>query len=252
MAEINDYLGSGKRLQDAVRVPIDRTIGLLSNHLAPKTAPSINTPRTQKPPQPRKLPVIQQSQPSTDTYPPGNSYSPYVAPAAPAASAAPVASTGSHVDARNDYLQNPMAAQSQTYPDPQYTYHTPYTSSPYAPSSCASSDVLPATAAAANAYLHHYPHQPTPLHPTYPSDMNNIANNTYNQYHSPGSPTSWRNWAGSIASNLEPGAEYMNSASALMQLGRSEAQVSQEFTVDSTTGQVWPLMLFGAGAGSGP
>jgi hypothetical protein len=75
---------------------------------------------------------------------------------------------------------------------------------------------------------------------------------TFNNYHSPGSPTSWRNWAGNMASNLEPGADYINSASALMQLGgRSEGQPPQEMQqqpgmqpVAGNGGQMWPFMHF--------
>ena len=59
-----------------------------------------------------------------------------------------------------------------------------------------------------------------------------------------------------MALNLEPGAEYMNSASALMQLGgRSEGPGPGPgpiaFAVDGNTGQAWPLMLFDNGAGGG-
>lgn len=139
----------------------------------------------------------------------------------------------------------------------QYPYHQPYANntSTYDSGSYPSTNDLPATAAAASAYIHNYPPQPPP--PTQPYLNPNAPN--YNAYHAPGSPTSWRNWAGNMASTLEvrfespplpfpylilpnpplyqtkantniqpfcfkqPGADYMNSASALMQLGgRSE------------------------------
>ena len=61
-----------------------------------------------------------------------------------------------------------------------------------------------------------------------------------------------------MASSFEPGAEYMNSASALMQLGgRSEANGGQDLqtgasmeqvaSIPRTTGgaQMWPYLSFG-------
>ncbi|KAL6714100.1 hypothetical protein ACLMJK_008594 [Lecanora helva] len=238
IGDMSDMFGSGKRLQDAVRVPVDRTMGLLTQHLSAKAGRSATASNKQSQPQPHSLPL--RRQPTASTYGQANGYNNY----------------GAHVNhpandepPGNSYLPpntDVPTRASEAYPDPQYNYQTPYPSgnATYVSPSYASNDTLPATAAAANAFLHSYPPQPqpAPMNPNYPP---NLPNNNYNQYHSPGSPTSWRTWAGNMASNLEPGAEYMSSASALMQLGgRSEGPVSQEFAVDSSTGQAWPLMLF--------
>ncbi len=239
----NDCLGSGKRLQNAVRVPIDRTTVLLTQHLELKSVPNTTTSANHNIPQPHGLPSTQQ--PHSIIYAQANGYNSYGASVNDASSNDQ--STASYLPA--DTIVQPRIPNS--YPGPQNAYHTPYASSAptYVASSYASNDALPATAAAANTFLNHYPQQPPPLSSAYPP---NITNTTYSQYHCPGSPTSWRNWAGSMASNLEPGAEYMNSASALIQLGgRSEGPISQNFTVDSSTGQAWPLMLFDGGTGGG-
>lgn len=61
-----------------------------------------------------------------------------------------------------------------------------------------------------------------------------------------------------MASNLEPGPEYINSASALMQLGgRGEESAAQSIhsgihiqhgnALDGATAQVWPLNTFNSG-----
>ena len=239
-----DYLlGSGKRLQDAVRIPIDRTVHLLAQHLVSKTVPRNPIPTGRDPPQARSQTMVQQ--PACDPYKQENDYNSYAASAN---------SAGSRDHTGSSYLPpNPdvQAQSSSTYPDPHYIYHNPYTTgdSPYVAPSLPSSDALPATAAAANAYLNDYQQQPATFTPAYPP---NVTKPQFNQYHSSGSPTSWRNWAGNMASTLEPGAEDMNSASALMQLGgRNEASVSQEFTVDNGPGQGWPLMCFNNGPGGG-
>ena len=235
-------IGSGKRLQDAVRIPVDRTISLLAQHLGAQSAPDTTRSTVQNPQQHHRLPV---RQPAPDSYNQSNGYNSYTTS---------INNTGTHEQPSHSYLPNNddvPGRVSEAYPDPQYAYQTPYGSGDptYVSPPYTSNETLPATAAAANAYLSHYPHQQSHLNPSYPSHINN---NNYGQYHSPGSPTSWRNWAGNMASNLEPGAEYMSSASALMQLGgRSEGPVSHDFAVDSSTGQAWPLMLFDNGTGGG-
>ena len=124
----------------------------------------------------------------------------------------------------------------------QYDYNVNFESSP--PNYPAA---LPATAAAANAYMSAYPNQPAPDYP---------HNNTYAN---PGSPTSWRTWAGNMTSNLEPGPEYMNSASALMQLGgrgeesagqslHSAVDMQQGNALNGATAQMWPFNIFNSGS----
>ena len=219
-------------------------MALLRQHVASKTAPATVNTSSQTPHPPQALPSIQR--PPPNSYTQVNGYNSY---------AAPINTASSSSQANDSYLPNNPVAQvcvPAVYSDPQHTYHPPYTrnTSTYDSSSYPSNDGLPATAAAANAYLNGYPPQPAPLNPTF---QPNIPNPNYNHYHSPGSPTSWRNWAGSMASNLEPGADYMNSASALLQLGgRSEGPVSQDFAVANSTGQGWPLMLFDSNTGNAP
>lgn len=168
--------------------------------------------------------------------------------------AASVNSSGSHNQTGNSFLQTNKDAQAHVpaaYPDPHYTYHTPYanSTSAYVSPSYTSTDALPATAAAANAYLNNYAPQSASLPLPYPSDS---TSSTYNQYHRPGSPTSWRNWAGNMASNFEPGADYMSSASALMQLGgRNEGPESRDLVVDGHPARGWPFMLIDGGTDSG-
>ena len=130
----------------------------------------------------------------------------------------------------------------QVFPNPaQYDYNANFEGSPPTYPSA-----LPATAAAANAYMSAYPNQAAPGFP---------HNNTYTN---PGSPTSWRTWAGNITSNLEPGPEYMNSASALIQLGgrgeesagqnlHSAVDMQQGNALNGATAQMWPFNIFNSG-----
>lgn len=152
----------------------------------------------------------------------------------------------------NTYLAAPNTNEPTRPPQvfsnhAQYNYNVTYnTSAPTYQSA------LPATAAAANAYMNAYPDQAAQPTQNYPQ------NAPYANFHSPGSPTSWRTWAGNMASNLEPGPEYINSASALMQLGgRGEENSGQNIQsgVDmqrgnSLTGaaaQTWPFNTFNSG-----
>ena len=216
---------------------------LLTQHLTSETAPNTATSVDHSLPQAQGAPPLQY--PASDIYTQVNDYSSYPAP---------VNSAGSHEHNGNSYLPADSEAQPRgatAYPDPQQqAYHNSYTNptTTYVSQSYPPTDALPATAAAANAYLNNYPSQPTPLNQPYSSS---ISKNKYSQYHSPGSPTSWRTWAGNMASTLQPGADYMSSASALMQLGgRSEGPGQQDFAVDGCTRQGWPLMLFGGATGA--
>lgn len=150
----------------------------------------------------------------------------------------------------NVYLSPPIPTETPHSPQvysnhAQYDYNATFESSPITYPSA-----LPATAAAVNAYMSAYPN------PTAQSFPQNPA---YANYHSPGSPTSWRTWAGNMASNLEPGPEYINSASALMQLGgrgdesvaaqnlHSSVDLQQGSALTGTTGQMWPYNVFNSG-----
>lgn len=235
-------IGSGRRIQDAVRVPVDRTIGLLAQHIASKTPIHVSTSTAQKQVPCNNVPSTPSS--ATSAYQ-INNYEAYNAPPK---------NGMTHSQAGPPQVppaKNVPARAANQYPDPQYSYQGPYANnaSTYVSPPYTSSAELPATAQAANAYLNGYRPQPTPMNPNFHSSL---SNTNYTQYHSPGSPTSWRTWAGSMASNLEPGAEYMSSASALMQLGgRSEGSGSHDMPVDGTNGQMWPFMLFDSGTGGG-
>jgi len=233
-------------------VPIDRTIGLLTHFLASKTASLATASSSQKSQPSRNLPASQT--PASDGYNQPNGYGLYAAPPETAASHNRASSSYVPPDPDPDIPLPPPPSRSQAaYPDPQYSYQTPYTSNTptFVSPSYTSTDALPATAVAANAYLNNYPPQSPQHNPHYPSN-NSTAD--YSTYHSPGSPTSWRNWAGNMASNLEPGAEYMSSASALMQLGsRSEGPVAQDIhagDISGSTGQMWPRMIFDSRTGA--
>jgi hypothetical protein len=247
--------GSGKRLQDAVRVPVDRTLDLLSQLLSSKTA-SFNSSSNQQPAQTART-LLSNNMPASDDYQQTDSYQSYAPP-----SHGPI-NQNDHTpanDSPNVYLP-PTTAITPPHPPltyqnaPQYPYHVPYTNNTatYTSTSYPSADALPATAAAATAYLDNYQQPPAQTYNAAP----------FTNYHAPGIPTSWRNWAGNMASNLEPGAEYMNSASALMQLGgRSESNPGQGLQTGVETGQtgamevaggaaqMWPFITFNAGIGS--
>ena len=238
--------GSGTRLQDAVRVPCDRTVSLLSQHLASKNPLPLSLNK-QNPVPPRDLPSNPAS--AQDAYQHHNSYGSYPPPG-DAPDGQGHANTSHNVylpPPKSNLPSQPSSAYQNT---PQYPYHPPYanSTSSYESPTYATTDGLAGTAAAANAYLNNYPPPPQP------SNQHFMTANqpTFNNYHSPGSPTSWRNWAGNMASNLEPGADYINSASALMQLGgRSEGQPPQEMSqqpgmqpMAGAGGQMWPFMNF--------
>ena len=189
------HTGSGKRLQDAVRVPVDRTLSLLSQHIESKTVPFATQSNKHNTTPNRTVPS--NHTPAPDNYLPSNTYPPYPPPAD---------GPGNPTHPGHVYLPPPKPNGPSQAPPPyhnttQYPYHQPYANntSTYEPASYPSTNDLPSTAAAASAYIHNYPPQPPP--PTQPYINTNAPG--YNTYHSPGSPTSWRNWAGNMASNLE-------------------------------------------------
>jgi len=231
-------------------VPIDRTIGLLTQHLASKTV-SLATTLGSQDLQPNRNLLSAQTL-NADGYSPSSGYGAYAIP--PETRGKPKRTSNSYLPP-DTALPTPPAPshRPQAYPDPQYVYPTPYTNntSTYVPPSYNAADALPATAAAATAYLNGYPSRPSQHNP-HPPPSSNTAN--YSAYNSPGSQTSWRSWAGDMASNLEPRAEYINSASALMQLGGCSegpaAQNLQTDVIDESTGQMWPSITFDSGNGA--
>ena len=127
---------------------------------------------------------------------------------------------------------------------PQQPYESQYTGNP-------------ATAAAANAFMSNY-QQPQQVISSYTSNPGFAATTTY---HSFGSPSAWRQFAGDITSHIDPDTNYLASASALTQLGRSEGSSQQPMPlgVDLRQGSnmngepqhSWPFLLYDNGQGIG-
>ena len=124
----------------------------------------------------------------------------------------------------------------------------PYAPTAYTPSEPLSSGSQQATAAAANSYLY--------------SSLSPSANTNYQpglaMGYTAGPGPSWREWAGHMAaragnmpSNPEP-QEYLNSATALMQLGGRNGQggdTTMQATIERNNvsegvAQQWPMVVF--------
>ncbi len=162
----------------------------------------------------------------------------------------------------NGHATAPYPTATQySYPEPSTTNlstypsnHPAFNSNPYpavaaeALSSATQPTPQQAAAAAANAFMYSNA-QPTATYIT--------ANGPYS------GSQSWRQWTGAVAGNLEP-QEYLNSASALMQLGGRDQSAGGAPVADMTgggmaeietnamtaaTGQPWPLMIFDIGQG---
>ncbi|KAL8675188.1 MAG: hypothetical protein Q9168_000441 [Polycauliona sp. 1 TL-2023] len=233
MSDMGRFLGSGKRLEEAVRVPIDNTLLLLSRHLASKTASSaLATSDKNITPEPLSEPIhpplvanggfrsplpysTKSPQPSVHTvnnhrrrsYVPGDdasnhphrqeTFSPYTYPEPPS-------------QQTPSYLSNPAALP---YPIPPQEHHAP--------------QQVPPQQQQQQQHHPHPPHHPPPSAPppsyTYPNPHTipfpQQAQPQPNDLFPAGIQAQWRHWAGSMVSNLEPQQEYLNSANALMQLG---------------------------------
>ncbi len=246
--------GSGTKLQDTVRVATERTLKLLSHQLSSKYAqspsisaeeiPSRSTPRTSDP----SAPIIQH-QPT--------SYTAYETPNEGIANTAQQRTNG-HTTA---YVVTPHLASHSTevaHQNPShYQYQNtsfPRDSSAFEQQQFAQSDTLPATAAAANAYMTSY--QQPQASTAYAQSPAFLGASNY----SPGSPSAWRQFTGDITSNLDPTTDYLSSASALMQLGRNEGpstqipidmNAQQGNNINGGHQQSWPFLLFDNGQGVG-
>ena len=263
MTKLIHSSGAGKKLQDTVHVTIERTLNLLSQHLASKNAQSLAA--NSRAPAPRSTPLTAQSSAEGVYHQPGT-YPPYESSNGNLGSG-----TQPHMNSQAAaFVQAPSVTThttSVTYQNPsQYSYQAQYNSNPttYEQQPYAQPNTLPATAAAANAYMGSY-QQPQEASPAYTSNPAFAATSTY---HSPGSPSSWRQFAGDITSNIDPGTDYISSASALIQLGRSEGpsqqqqqqqqqqmsmgmDLQQESNINGGSQQSWPFLLFGSGPGIG-
>ena len=236
------WIGSGRQLQDAVRVCVENTLSRLAQHLSTKASFPVSTNEH----------FGSLSSVVTPSHTPTASGQPIVYETYPSPNG--VVNSHPHTNTpRNMYRATPNTNEpirpSQGFPSHvQYNYNAPYRSSPSTYPS-----TLPATAAAANAYMSAYPNQAAQHTQTFPQTA------TYTNFHSPGSPTSWRTWAGDMASNLEPGPEYINSASALMQLGgrgeenagpsiHSGVDIQPGTALNGATAQIWPFNVFNSGS----
>ena len=254
--EADTSTGSGRKLQDTVRVTIERTLNLLSQHLTTKYAQS--PPITSKAPVPGSIiPTAQRS--AQIVHNQAAAYASYESSNNNLTSCAQQHSNGQVTT----LMQSPSVTTHTTsvtyHTPPQFPYQPQYTRTPttFEQQPFAQTDTLPATAAAANAYMSNY-QQPQEAPTAYPPNSGFAAATTY---HSPGSPSSWRQFAGDITSNIDPGTEYMSSASALMQLGRNEGPPQQQMqmgidaqqrsNMNGGPQQSWPFILFDNGPGAG-
>ena len=153
------------------------------------------------------------------------------------------------VAAEHEMPYAPTAPYSYLGPSSSYSS----TQNAYAPTAfvgteAATSASQQATAAAATAYLYSRPSSTTPVYQAaMPASL--VA----------GPQMSWRTWAGSMAGNMPANTspeEYLNSASALMQLGNAPGTATSapattnlqvEHSLDAA--QPWPLMIFDGSTG---
>lgn len=258
--------GSGKRLQDAVRVTVDNTLGLLTRHLASKTASSALSSTNHKG-SPGGSPH-QGPAPNPEGYDGAHDYS------NPYHEASHAGNSGLHNGGRNGSYLSPddpsmnghasapyPTATHYSYPEPSAANIPSYPSNqsafdpnPYPTvtgedlSSAPQSTPQQAAAAAANAFMYSNAN---------PNPSYLASNNSF------GGSQSWRQWTGTVAGHLEP-QEYLNSASALMQLGGRDQNSAGAPVADMTGGnlnntdtgamsggsaQPWPLMIFDIGQG---
>lgn len=209
-------IGSGERLEQAVRVPVDNTLLLLSRHLASKTASSaLATTDHKVTPEPlsehiHRPQVVNEGFRSPLPYPTKSPKSP--------SHSLNNKRRPSYVpeDDLNIHSHHQQTFSSYTYPEPPPQQAPSYLLNPAA---------LPYTMP---SQPHHTPQQPPQQPPSvppsylysnpHPIPFQQQAHPQHNDLFPAGIQAQWRHWAGSMASNLEP-QEYLSSANALMQLG---------------------------------
>ncbi|KAI4205860.1 MAG: hypothetical protein LQ350_000045 [Teloschistes chrysophthalmus] len=217
LCDLGRLLGSGRRLEQAVRVPIDNTLGLLSRHLTSKTASSALASTDHKLPPPNVTEHIHPPQLLNESF----------HDAHPLLKSAQFPSQTQNGHRRPSYagendaaalgLHPPQTFPQYPYPDAASQQAPRYLSNPTSIAYALSSEQPQTTGQQPDpSYL--YPEAP-PQAPQYPPSQHHSQQQ--NQKLLPvnnGIQAQWRNWAGSMAINLEP-QEYLNSANALMQLG---------------------------------
>ncbi|KAL8638690.1 MAG: hypothetical protein Q9228_004181 [Teloschistes exilis] len=217
LCDLGRLLGSGRRLEQAVRVPIDNTLSLLSRHLTSKTASSALASTDHKLPPPSVTEHIHPPQLINESF----------HDAHPLLKSTQFPSQAQNGHGRSSYagendaavlgLHPPQTFPQYPYPDAASQQASRYLSNPTSIAYALAPDQQPNPGQQPDpAYLYsEAPPQapqfaPSQHHSQQPSQKLHPVNN--------GIQAQWRHWAGSMAINLEP-QEYLNSANALMQLG---------------------------------
>ena len=246
--KLTSSTGSGSKLHDTVRVTIERTLKLLSQQLSSKYPQSPPNPSRDVPP--KSIPRPAQSSASAIQHQP-TAYPAYE-PSNNGIGTTTQRPNG-HVPT---FVDHPPAASHPTevtYQDPsQFQYQNQYPRDSTAfEQSYVQPDTLPATAAAATAFMTSY--QQPQASTTY---AQNPAFLPASSNYGPGSPSAWRQFTGDIASNIDPTTDYLSSASALMQLGRNggsssqmpiDLNAQQGGNINGEQQQSWPFLIFDNG-----
>ncbi|KAL8919084.1 MAG: hypothetical protein Q9208_006968 [Pyrenodesmia sp. 3 TL-2023] len=217
MGDMGRLLGSGRRLEQAVRVPVDSTLLILSRHLASKTASSALATTDQKfSPSPMSenghLPqAINQGFQSNNL--PYSKSTPQ-----------PTIPSMSGTIRRPSYVPEPDPAPHPQQSFPTYTYPEPPPQQQPPPPQPYLPNPPPAQSIPFNIPTEQQPSARNTATFPYPNQHNHFGVQPPPQPHTAnlvpayGIQAQWRHWAGSMAHNLEP-QEYLSSANALMQLG---------------------------------
>ncbi len=217
MGDMGRLLGSGRRLEQAVRVPVDNTLLLLSRHLASRTASSALA-TTDKKFSPSPMPA--------SIHPPKIIAPGFQSNNVPYSTSAPqptLPSVNGGVR-RPGYVPEPDPAPHPQQPFPTYTYPEPPPQQQPPPQQPYLANPPPAQTIPFAIATDQQPSQQNTAAFLYPNQQNHFGVEPPRQPHAAGLlpahgiQAQWRHWAGSMAHNLEP-QEYLSSANALMQLG---------------------------------
>ena len=244
--------GSRKRLQNAVRMTIDKTLVSIEQHHSTKKAPI--APPPEKDGSVSQSATTASSQVKYDQYKLPERYTPHtgqpngimkgVNGQSGRRSGGNLTVAGEHEMPYAPTAPYPYLAPSSSYSNTQNAYAP----TAFVGTEATTSASPQATAAAATAYLYPSPSSTTPVYPAaMPASFVG------------GPQMSWRTWAGSMAGNMPGNAspqEYLNSASALMQLGNdpstatsAPATTSLQVEHSLEAAQSWPLMIFDGSPG---
>ncbi|KAH0562847.1 hypothetical protein GP486_002534 [Trichoglossum hirsutum] len=258
MGDVGGLLGSGNRLQDAVRSVTDGTLIMLSRNLASNNSPRMSNGSRRNSRQSPRQGITESQGYSSPAYPAsfrdGN--------ASNGVLNAPSRGNG-YMSPDNSLSSNPSPYPSTSQSGGTYTYPEPGPGS--------SISYPPQNNVFGEGYVSADPGIVSQLSPPVPNAAGQDstgsflfanAGSTYTspapqngQWHSGHSASlSWRQWTGQMAVNLEPVEHY--SASALMQLGGREQAAGETnthapsdigVTNVGASAQPWPLMIFDIG-----